>query len=56
MDYLYQGSKIQVSFPVDFASINKTKVTFEDKSGNQSIDFENKSDARQFLSWLTSQD
>ncbi|WP_372770678.1 hypothetical protein [Pseudoalteromonas sp.] len=55
MDYLYQGSKIHVALPVDFASINKSKVTFEDKSGNQSVDFENKSDARQFLSWLTSQ-
>ncbi|ATC97818.1 hypothetical protein PSPO_a0623 [Pseudoalteromonas spongiae UST010723-006] len=44
-----------MALPVDFASINKSKVTFEDKSGNQRVDFENKSDARQFLSWLTSQ-
>lgn len=53
MNYSYQGSNIQVALPVNFVSINKSKVVIADQNGNQQHAFNNKSDARRFLSWLT---
>ena len=53
MNYQYQGETIQLALPVDFVSINKTKVSLTDQSGNKLHAFNNKSDARRFVHWLT---
>ncbi|MDU0355433.1 hypothetical protein RS130_17320 [Paraglaciecola aquimarina] len=52
MSYTYNGTQIRVKHPVHQISVNKHKVAFADKSGQQLSTFSNNSEAKQFVSWL----
>ncbi|WP_158967647.1 hypothetical protein [Paraglaciecola sp. L3A3] len=52
MSYTYNGTQIRVKHPVHQISVNKHKVAFADKCGQQLSTFSNTSEAKQFVSWL----
>ena len=52
MSYTYNGTQIRVKCPVHNISVNKQKVAFADKCGQQTNTFSNRSEAKQFVDWL----
>ena len=52
MSYTYNGMQISVKCPVHNISVNKQKVVFADKCGQQANTFSNTSEAKQFVDWL----
>ncbi|WP_235310033.1 hypothetical protein [Paraglaciecola algarum] len=52
MSYTYNGTQIRVKCPVHQISVNKQKVVFADKCGQQMNTFANNTEAKQFVDWL----
>ena len=52
MSYVYDGTQIRIVRPVRSISVNKQNVVVKDQQGSTLVKFANKTDSKQFLTWL----
>lgn len=52
MSYVYDGTQIRIVRPVRSISVNKQNVVVTDQQGSTLVKFANKTDSKQFLTWL----
>ncbi|QDF66814.1 hypothetical protein FJQ87_08910 [Shewanella sp. SNU WT4] len=54
MSYKIDGLEINVCFPVDSISLNKSSIAFNDRQGKNKQTFTQRTDALKFMKWLLS--